>query len=135
MLQAPVQDSELRNYAWPLSPSPVKVWRDRDLVLGMGRAKGKQAEERPKDDDDALLDAAIAENKATQKMKVQQPPEQKARGKGGKEVAAAAPGKALTKEQIMQKLNSVRRAPPAARLLAEDDAPQHHALRHIYMCV
>ena len=78
----------------------------------MGRAKGKQAEERPKDDDDALLDAAIAENKATQKMKVQQPPEQKARGKGGKEVAAAAPGKALTKEQIMQKLNSVRRAPP-----------------------
>tara|TARA_B100000780_G_C21048903_1_gene421129 strand:+ start:747 stop:1055 length:309 start_codon:yes stop_codon:yes gene_type:complete len=102
----------------------------------MGRAgKGKQAEERPKDDDDALLDAAIAENKATQKMKVQQPPEQKARGKGGKEVAAAAPGKALTREQIMQKLNSVRRAPPAARLLAEDDAPQHHALRHIYMCV
>ena len=70
----------------------------------MGRAgKGKQAAERPKDDDDALLDAAIAENVATQKMKVQQPPEQKARGKE----PAAAPGKALTKEQIIQKLNSV----------------------------
>ena len=102
MLQAPVQDSE-KSTAWPLSPSPVKVWRDRDLVRGMGRAKGKQAEERPKDDDDALLDAAIAENVATQKMKVQQPPEQKARGKE----PAAAPGKALTKEQIIQKLNSV----------------------------
>ena len=43
----------------------------------MGRAgKGKQAAERPKDDDDALLDAAIAENVATQKMKAQQPPEE-----------------------------------------------------------
>ena len=70
----------------------------------MGRAgKGKQAAERPKDDDDALLDAAIAENVATQKMKAQQPPEEEARGKE----PAAAPGKALTKEQIIQKLNSV----------------------------
>ena len=66
----------------------------------MGRAgKGKQAEERPKDDDDALLDAAIAENKATQKMKAQQPPEQKERGKE----PAAAPGKAaLTKQEIIE---------------------------------
>jgi hypothetical protein len=71
----------------------------------MGRAgKGKQAEERPKDDDDALLDAAIAENKATQKMKAQQPPEQKERGKE----PAAAPGKAaLTKQEIIEKLNKV----------------------------
>ena len=78
--------------------------RPRSPVPGMGRAgKGKQAAERPKDDDDALLDAAIAENVATQKMKAQQPPEEEARGKE----PAAAPGKALTKEQIIQKLNSV----------------------------
>jgi len=81
----------------------------------MGRSSktaAKQPEERPTDDDDALLDAAIAENKATQQMKAQQqrkaPADQEARGRPAVAPAGKAPtGKALTKQQIIEKLNAV----------------------------
>ena len=74
----------------------------------MGRSgKGKQVAERPADDD-ALLDAAIAENKATQaKAHTQQQQKAPAEKEARKQPAAAPAGVALTKDQIIEKLNAV----------------------------
>ena len=70
-----------------------------------GKGSGNRVARAPADDDEALLNAAIAENKAAQAKAEQEKAEQE---KLMAETAAAAPpGKALTKQQIIEALNAV----------------------------
>lgn len=70
-----------------------------------GKGSGNRVARAPADDDEALLNAAIAENKAAQAKAEQEKAKQE---KLKAETAAAAPpGKALTKQQIIEALNAV----------------------------
>ena len=70
-----------------------------------GKGGGNRVARAPADDDEALLNAAIAENKAAQAKAEQEKAKQE---KLKAETAAAAPpGKALTKQQIIEALNAV----------------------------
>ena len=76
---------------------------------GKGKSKGGSGEAV---DDDALLDAAIAENKKLSEQQQAAQEQGAAAGSSGEAstaqaAAAAPPAAALTKEQIIQKLNAV----------------------------
>ena len=96
---------DLRSRKWYKGTARGTLWVAISSFVGMGRPKKKNVAAQPAVDDDALLDAAIAENAAENARKEAAQPEAQ---------APAAAGATLTMQEALSKLDRVNTFNPVS---------------------